>query len=95
MASGVNNSGWIIGKANYTGTDPNVAPGSHGVLLPRLYWKITFEAVADNWEIEDNKTLDDKWMPGRGKRMFVDAKSPTDNQMRDTVYVKVQPCRRG
>ncbi len=51
---------------------------------------ISFEKVSDNWDIEDNKDKDGNWMPGKGKRMFVDAKTPQETAMRDTVYVKVK-----
>ncbi len=52
--------------------------------------ELSFEKVGDNWEIEDNKDADGTWMPGGGKRMFVDAKTPSESAMRDTVYVKVK-----
>ena len=51
---------------------------------------ISFEKVGDNWEVEDNKDKDGNWMPGKGKRMFVDAKTQQETAMRDTVYVKVK-----
>lgn len=51
---------------------------------------ISFEKVGDNWEIEDNKDADGNWMPGKGKRIFVDAKTQTETNMRSSVYVKVK-----
>lgn len=52
--------------------------------------EVKWEKVGDNWDIEDNKDTDGNWMLGKGKRMFVDAKSQTETGMRDTVYVKVR-----
>jgi hypothetical protein len=61
------------------------------VAVHALPVEVGFEKVGDNWDIDDNRggygPIDE--MPGKGKRMFVDAKTPQETGFRDTVYVKV------
>lgn len=94
----VNNLGCILGRAT-----PIATAQSKFVLLVPI--DITFEKVGDNVEIEDNKypTSWDangnpnawSWMTGKGKRIFPDAKTPTDQAARNEVYVKVKGAPEG
>jgi len=61
--------------------------------------EITFEPVGDNEPITDNKMnvfmadgspKPDEWMPGKGKRIFPDAKDKDDQVERKRVKVKVK-----
>ncbi len=51
--------------------------------------EVEWVQVGDNWDIEDNKDADGKWMPGKGKKFFPDAKTQTEPNFRDQVYLKV------
>jgi hypothetical protein len=73
-----------------------------GAAQPRLNLlpvEITFEPVGDNEPITDNKKKafdadgkpkPDEWMPGKGKRVFPDAKDKNDHTERNRVKVKVK-----
>ena len=72
--------------------------GTYGAFIADVHLapvEIKWEKVGDNWDIEDNKDPDGNWMPGKGKRMFVDAKSQTETKTRDTVYVKITGVPQG
>ncbi len=76
-------------------TMTNTEESKEITVIVSMFDNITFEPVGDNANLSDNKDPDGVWMPGKGKKIFPDAKDKDDETARNEVYVKVKGAHEG